>query len=168
MTTSLEKLTWIVRRLIHQSGGDMHLVPNYPCWKSRKSTLSLDKRIFLSGINTNSLTPTWAKLPLDPINHILTIFFAFTPLFSATYYIYSHPLLCHYWLYHWSPFGRYHTGATPLFVSYHVVSKHTFFFQKYEEYHYFIKRFLGFCSILERVMHALVVEKNLTPIGLMS
>ena len=127
MTTSLEKLTWIVRRLIHQSGGDMHLVPNYPCWKLGKSTLSLDKRTFLSGINTNSLTPTWARLPLDPINHILTIFFAFTPLFSATYYIYSHPLLCHYWLSHWNPFGRYHTGATPLFVSYHVVSKHTFF-----------------------------------------
>ena len=80
-----------------------------------KALPSLDKWMFFPGINTNSLTPTGAKPSLDPRN-IFSTFFAFTPLFFATYYIYSYSqlLLRHYWFYHLSPLGRYHIDATPL------------------------------------------------------
>ena len=72
MTMFLEKRTWTVRRFVHQSGGDTRPIPNYPCWKSGKSTPSLNKRTLLSYINTNSLTPTRPRPPLDPKNHIFT------------------------------------------------------------------------------------------------
>ena len=109
-----EKLTGIVRHSDHQSDGDTHLVPNYPCWIPRKSIPSLDKWTLFPSINTNFLTLTRVKPSLDPRNIFSTIFFAVTLLFSATYYIYSQTLLCHDWLYHLSSFGKYHTGVTPL------------------------------------------------------
>ena len=114
VTTFLKKLARIVRHSDHQLDSDMRLVPNYPCWIPGKSTLSLDKLTFFPCINTNSLTPTGAKPSLDLRNTFSIVFFAFTLLFSATYYIYSKHLLRHYWPYHLSLFGKYHMVPPPL------------------------------------------------------
>ena len=128
--------------------------------KSRQITLFL-------GINTNSLTPTGSSRHLILETHFqLSSWHSF---YYSLYYslqlttftlIHSQSLLCHYWLCHQSPFAKYHTSTTPFF-SHHVVPKHIFF-RKYQKHHYSTKRFLGFSSRLERVMHSLVVERNLT------
>ena len=75
VTTFLKKLIWILSRLVHQLCGDTRPVSNYPYWKSGKSTSSLDKRMLLSGINTNSLAPTRPRPSLDPRNHTFNYLF---------------------------------------------------------------------------------------------
>ena len=94
MTTFLESWFWTERRSDHQSNGDTRPVPNYPRWVPRKMAPSLDKWILFPGINTNSLTPIGANRQLIPKTYFSAIFLAFTilfsPLFTATRYIYSH------------------------------------------------------------------------------
>ena len=153
----------------HQSDSDTRLVPNYSRWVPRKKPLSLDKWTPFSGINTNSLIPIWASRHLIPETYFLPIFLAFTSLFSslltATHHIYSHSFSIFIMLLLtlslksiWQVPHRCHPG----FLSYHVVSKYIFFW-KYQEHYCIIKRFLGFSSTLERVVHLLVIERNLTP-----
>ena len=61
------------------------------------------------------IDPNNDKLSLDPRNHICNYLICIHSIILCNLlHFYYQPLLCHYWLYHMSPFGRYHSGATPL------------------------------------------------------
>ena len=91
-----KKLIWTGRCSNHQSDSDTRPVPNYSYWVPRKRTPNLDKWTFFPGINTNSLTSIGASRHWIPETYFSAISLAFTPLFSplltATHYIYSHSL----------------------------------------------------------------------------
>ena len=134
------------RHADHQSGSNTCSVPYYPCWITGDTILSPDKWASFSSININALTPRRAKSSLDPRNHIfiyLLSIHSILLLFSVTYALYSQPLLRHYWLWHLSSFGRYHTVATLPF-SLVTTGFQTYFPSKVYETPPFIKTIYGF------------------------